>query len=50
MNLSIDELRTWIGRTESRVERFSPTPVAALAAVLDRDDAQPRDGDPVPPL
>ena len=50
MNVSLDELREWIGRTESRIERLSPTPVAALAATLDRDDPEPRDGDSLPAL
>ena len=50
MNVSVGELREWIGRTESRTERLSPTPVAALVATLDRDDPEPRDGDALPPL
>ena len=50
MNVSFDELRQWIGRSESRIERLSATPVAALAATLDREDPEPRDGDTLPPL
>jgi len=50
VNVSLDELRQWIGRTESRIERLAPTPVAALAATLDRDDPEPRDGDTLPAL
>ena len=45
-----DALRAWIGRTETRVDRLTPTPVAALAATLDRDDPPPAPGDPLPPL
>ena len=49
MSLDIDHLKQWIGRTESRTDLFSATPVQGLAAMLDRDDAEPRPGDPVPP-
>ncbi len=45
-----DDWRAWIGRTESRVDHASATPVAALAATLDRDDPWPGVGDPLPPL
>ena len=45
-----DALRAWIGRTETRVDRLTPTPVAALAATLDRDDPPPAPGDPLPPM
>lgn len=50
MDLDIDELRKWIGRSESYTDQVTPTPVAALAATLDRDDPAPRTGDPLPPL
>jgi len=40
----------WVGRTESRADVVTTTPVAALAATLDRDDPLPRAGDPLPPL
>lgn len=40
----------WIGRTERSVDRVGATPVAALAATLDRNDPPPKDGDPLPPL
>ena len=43
-------LRAWIGRIETRVDQLTPTPVAALAATLDRDDPPPAPGDPLPPL
>ncbi|MEO8537021.1 MAG: MaoC family dehydratase N-terminal domain-containing protein [Betaproteobacteria bacterium] len=42
--------RAWVGRTESRTDVVSPTPVAALAATLDRDDPPPAAGDALPPL
>jgi 3-methylfumaryl-CoA hydratase len=40
----------WIGRTERRDDTITPTPLAALAATLDRDDPAPQPGSPVPPL
>jgi len=40
----------WVGRTESRADVVTTTPVAALATTLDRDDPLPRAGDPLPPL
>jgi len=44
-----DPLRQWIGRTESCHDRASAWPVTALAATLDRRDAEPAPGDPIPP-
>jgi 3-methylfumaryl-CoA hydratase len=43
-------LQEWIGRVESRTDEVTATPVAALAATLDRDDPLPLPGDPLPPL
>jgi 3-methylfumaryl-CoA hydratase len=40
----------WIGRTERRADVASATPIAALSATLDRDDAEPVPGSDVPPL
>lgn len=48
--MDVDELRTWIGRSESYTDHVTPTAVAALAATLDRDDPLPKTGDPIPPL
>ena len=50
VNTNIDHLRQWIGKSETREDRITLTPIAALAATLDRDDPLPRDGDPLPPL
>jgi 3-methylfumaryl-CoA hydratase len=50
MNLNLDYLREWRGRTESRSDEVTPAPIAALSATLDRDDPFPRAGDPLPPL
>ena len=43
-------LKEWIGRSETRRDRVTAAPLAALSALLDRDDPAPRDGDPAPPL
>jgi 3-methylfumaryl-CoA hydratase len=48
MALDIDLLKQWIGKTETRADVAAATPVQALAATLDRDDAGPQAGDPVP--
>jgi 3-methylfumaryl-CoA hydratase len=50
MNLNLDYLREWRGRTESRTDEVTSAPIAALSATLDRDDPFPRAGDPLPPL
>ncbi|MEO9137322.1 MAG: MaoC family dehydratase N-terminal domain-containing protein [Casimicrobiaceae bacterium] len=42
--------KSWIGRTESRFDKVTTAPVAALAATLDRDDPPPKDGDPLPAM
>lgn len=44
------DVREWIGRTETRHDRVTPRPVAALSATLDRNDPDPASGDPLPPL
>lgn len=49
-NVDIDYLKQWIGRSEARVDTITPTPVDALNALLDRDDAPCAAGDVVPPL
>jgi 3-methylfumaryl-CoA hydratase len=47
--LNIAHLEEWVGKTETRVDVVSPTPIAALSATLDRDDRPPSTGDPLPP-
>ncbi len=47
---STDELRRWIGRSASQHDVVTPTPIAALAATLDRDESAPVPGDMLPPL
>jgi len=49
MDLDIQHLKQWIGKTESRIDLAAATPVQALAATLDRDDPAPRAGEPIPP-
>jgi 3-methylfumaryl-CoA hydratase len=50
MDLNLDYLREWRGKTESRSDQVTAAPIAALSATLDRDDPLPRVGDPLPPL
>jgi 3-methylfumaryl-CoA hydratase len=46
----IEQLRTWIGNSETRFDVATAAPVAALSATLDYDDALPQTGDALPPL
>jgi 3-methylfumaryl-CoA hydratase len=48
--LELEQLRSWIGRTETRTDQVCAAPVAALAATLDRTDAEPLPGSDLPPL
>ena len=48
--MDFDSLRAWIGRSETRADRATAMPIAALAATLDRDDPAPAAGSEVPPL
>ncbi len=50
MNVDLQPLREWAGRTESRTDRVTATPLAALSATLDRDDPDPQPGSELPPL
>lgn len=43
-------LREWLGRTETYHDEITRTPITALSATLDRDDAPPAKGDALPPL
>ncbi|HEY4958156.1 MAG TPA: MaoC family dehydratase N-terminal domain-containing protein [Caldimonas sp.] len=45
-----DPLAAWLGRTEERRDTITATPMAALAATLDRDDPAPTIGAALPPL
>ena len=48
--VDLNPLRDWIGRSETRSDLLTATPVAALSATLDRDDPLPQAGTPLPPL
>src|SRR5512134_804334 len=49
MSGDLDQLRQWIGRTESCTDVATAWPVAALAATLDRNDPLPATGGAIPP-
>jgi len=46
----MQDLQSWIGRTEVRIDTVGPTPVAALAATLDHASTEVPPGTPLPSL
>jgi 3-methylfumaryl-CoA hydratase len=50
MSADLEQLRTWAGRSEARVDTITAAPQAAMSATLDRDDPPPQNGTEVPPL
>ncbi|HVY05553.1 MAG TPA: MaoC family dehydratase N-terminal domain-containing protein [Burkholderiales bacterium] len=48
--IDLDHFLTWVGRTETRNDLVTATPIAALSATLDRDDPAPVAGAVVPPM
>ena len=50
MNPTDDELRAWLGRSETVHDTIGPTPVLALTATLDHPPAAVSAGMPLPPL
>jgi 3-methylfumaryl-CoA hydratase len=44
------QYRDWIGRTDLRQDVVTAAPLVGLAALLDRDDPPPVEGDAAPPL
>ena len=49
--MSLEKLKDWIGRTQSMEDLAAPFPVRALSATFDETgDADPKNGDPLPPL
>ena len=50
LDAAIDRYRDWVGREEERRDVVTAAPLAALSALLDRDDPPPRAGDAAPPL
>lgn len=49
MNIDIENLRQWIGRSEERHDTPTAYSVAGLSATLDRGDPPPQAGDSSPP-
>lgn len=47
---TLTHLQQWQGRTETAHDAIAAAPLRGLAATLDRDDAPPATGTPVPPL
>jgi hydroxyacyl-ACP dehydratase HTD2-like protein with hotdog domain len=50
MTGELERMREWVGRTETRADEITRTPIALLSATLDRDDPPPKRGDVLPPL
>ncbi len=50
MTPSLDDLRAWIGRSETAHDVVTAVPVRALNAALDHDPIDPAPGTPLPPL
>lgn len=49
MNLDLEALRKWIGRSERREDFTAIAPFQALSAMLDREEPGPALNDPIPP-
>ena len=50
MSFEIQDLKQWIGRSETRIEQLGPYPATALAATLNRSDGVFEAGMSLPPL
>ena len=48
--MPLDDMRAWIGRSQTVEDFLAPWPAKALIATLDEHDPEPRMGDPLPPL
>ncbi len=48
--MPLDNLRDWVGKTQTVEDFAAPWPARALIATLDEPDPEPRMGDPLPPL
>jgi 3-methylfumaryl-CoA hydratase len=46
----MDALTSWVGRQETATDEITATPLAALAALLDREPVRPPAGTPIPLL
>jgi 3-methylfumaryl-CoA hydratase len=47
---TLTQLQTWVGKTEVLHDTITAAPVGGLSATLDRPDAPPQPGTPLPPL
>jgi 3-methylfumaryl-CoA hydratase len=47
---ALAHLQTWVGKTETLHDKVTAAPLSGLSATLDRADALPMPGTPVPPL
>ena len=45
--MHLEDLKQWVGKTETLEDHVSLAPMAALAATLDRDDSAPVAGSTV---
>lgn len=48
--MTAENMRDWVGKTQTVVDLIAPWPARALIATLDAPDPEPRMGDPLPPL
>jgi 3-methylfumaryl-CoA hydratase len=48
--MPLDNMRDWIGRSQTVEDLVAPWPARALGATLDEKDPAPKNGDPLPPL
>jgi 3-methylfumaryl-CoA hydratase len=48
--MPLDDIKSWIGRTQAAEDFAAPFPVRALGPTLDEDDPEPKMGDALPPL
>ena len=48
--MALENLRDWVGKTQTVEDFTAPWPARALIATLDEPDPVPRMGDPLPPL
>ena len=46
----MEDLSSWVGRSEMRRDIVTAAPIASLCALLDRDDPLPQPGEAAPPL
>jgi 3-methylfumaryl-CoA hydratase len=48
--MPLDNMRDWIGKSQTVEDLIAPWPVRALTATLDEKDPDPKNGDALPPL